>query len=136
MCIFTRFCTKEYANTLQAEILQHGVQNNCEIYVLNLKSKPVPIIYATRNIKENEYLCLSKQNIWKWNEQFLSWNAVATGKFQDKKYLLSSNNNWLFKCSTENVRRSARVPNRGKTFEEMYESHLLSKQEDGLEVKI
>lgn len=75
----TRFCTKEYANTLQADIIQHGLQSNCEIFILSFKSKLVPIIYATRNIQENEYLCLSKQYLSKLNESFLSWNTVSTG---------------------------------------------------------
>lgn len=75
----TRFCTKDYANTLQADIIQHGLQANCEIFISSFKSKLVPIIYATRNIQENEYLCLSKQNLSKLNESFLSWNAMSTG---------------------------------------------------------
>lgn len=36
--------------------------------------------------------------------------------------------------SVGNVRRSNRVPNRSKAFEEMYETHIVSKKQDGLEV--
>lgn len=48
--------------------------------------------------------------------------------------MLSPRYNRLNVFSVGNVRRSYRVPNRSKAFEGMYETHILSKKQEGLEV--
>lgn len=136
MNFLNRYCTKEHANTLQAEILQHGMLSNCEIYIINLRSKPVPVIYATMDIMENEYLCLSKQNIAKLNESFVSWNSISAGNLLFTIYARKTKK--IVKCFVfiESTRRSTRLPYRSKAFEEQYDANIISKKHDGLEVKI
>lgn len=69
---FNRFSTDQYIELSQPHNVRETIPCNCDIVVLNINEKPVPVVFATKAIQRDEMLSICLETITKFNEDYFS----------------------------------------------------------------